>query len=159
MPRTYQPILIHIVIECPPKIDFPEKKVAPELQNSLMASSNYSLLVKVSNPLHVFVECQGHSFNKKVFRCQWIIATSGELMLFFHFKVQVRPPINRAWFSCGSQNYKFQSLYKPWLTPHYCRHTIITNLLTLLNLNYLCIMAFPVVEFSRQGYKIRQVFG
>ena len=88
-----------------------------------MASSNYSLLVKVSNPLHVFVECQGHSFNKKVFRCQWIIATSGELMLFFHFKVQVRPPIKRALFSCWSQNFKFQLLYKPWL---YCTHVIIT---------------------------------
>ena len=25
-----------------------------------------------------------------------------EVMPFFHFKVQVRPPIYRAWFSCGS---------------------------------------------------------
>ena len=29
----------------------------------------------------------------------------------------------------------------------------------LLHVVRLCIMAFPVVEFSRQGYKIRKVFG
>ena len=55
------------------------------------------------------------------------------------------------------RNYE-RGIFQTFWRPNSCTNSLFLKLQTS-NIGYLLIMAFPVVEFSKQGYKIRKVFG